>query len=298
MVALKPVSGRVAMFGNPVDKDGRIQANTEPWKGSPTFRVTDTFQGHVQSGRGTGIDFGNGRCGDPVYSAAAGTIAQVLKDPGNGAIIVRIDHGNGYVTGYAHLAAIETKVGTKVARGIAIGHVGKTGATACHLHWGVNKNGVEIDGWPLLDQNIAIAGASEVVLGGNPQRLVNKKASTKLAGTNFRRDPSTTNAPLVQLPANTVFYPDFSVVGSNTSGSTVWYTGVLWTGSKQERGYLHASTVSALSAAETVATPAPPQDCGPAIKAATDPLQAQITTLNAAVAAQTKKIGDAKAALG
>lgn len=40
------------MFGNPVDRDGRIQAESEDWKGKPTFRVTSTFAEHVASGRG------------------------------------------------------------------------------------------------------------------------------------------------------------------------------------------------------------------------------------------------------
>lgn len=138
-------------FANPVP--GRIQGQAEPWAGTPTFRVTSTFAQHVASGRGAGIDFGNGRGGDAVLSAEAGTILANFIDPGNGARIVRVRHDSQTVTGYAHLASAPLPVWTVVARGQQIGTVGMTGATANHLHWGVNIGGVEVDGWPLLAQN-------------------------------------------------------------------------------------------------------------------------------------------------
>lgn len=238
------------MFGNPVP--GTIQAKQEPWKGTPVFRVTSTFADHVASGRGTGIDFGNGRCGDPVLACADGVVKQVFKDPGNGAIIVRIDHGNGYVTGYAHLQGIETTVGTRVARGIAIGHVGMTGATACHLHWGVNKNGVEIDGWPLLDQVNPPAPApgtgGDMLQGTNPKQLNNKVVTITGDSTRLRAAPATGTTPVLAVyGAGTTFTPDWQVTGAAVGTATTWYGGWGKTDKGYEFGYLHASVVGPLT---------------------------------------------------
>ncbi len=146
------------MFGSPVH--GRIQAHDEVWD-HVSFRVTRTFAGHVADGDAPGVDIGNGHEGAEVVAAADGIIREAFVDPGNGAVIVRIEHpqlaasfgGRRVVTGYAHLQRIEVGL-LPVVRGQVIGHVGSTGAPGQpHLHFGVNIGGVETDGWPKLDQN-------------------------------------------------------------------------------------------------------------------------------------------------
>lgn len=140
------------MFGNPVV--GYI-ASEGSVVDAGAFRVTATFAEHVASGRGPGIDLGNGRCGDPIFAMHDGTVT--LAGLLGQAKVVRIMAPDGInESGYAHLASILPGIvkGKKVLRGQQIGTLGSTGATACHLHLGYKRNGVESDSWPLLDQVI------------------------------------------------------------------------------------------------------------------------------------------------
>lgn len=58
---------------------------------------------------------------------------------------VQINHGNGYVTLYAHLQQIYVTVGQRVNRGSAVGQMGSTGrSTGPHLHFEVARNGVKL----------------------------------------------------------------------------------------------------------------------------------------------------------
>jgi murein DD-endopeptidase MepM/ murein hydrolase activator NlpD len=88
----------------------------------------------------TGLDLA-ATTGTPVIAAAAGRVTHVGPEGTYGNTVV-IDHGNGYVTRYAHLSAWQTWVGAQVAQGQRIGSVGATGyATGPHLHFEVISNG-------------------------------------------------------------------------------------------------------------------------------------------------------------
>ena len=106
-----------------------------------SMRVTGFFgvvrqmtpQGH------SGIDLG-ARRGTPVHAAADG-IASVSEDARLGKA-VRIDHGAGIESLYAHLDRVTLTTGTAVTAGQAIGTVGATGlATGPHLHFQVTRDG-------------------------------------------------------------------------------------------------------------------------------------------------------------
>ncbi|WP_039944553.1 peptidoglycan DD-metalloendopeptidase family protein [Thermicanus aegyptius] len=80
-----------------------------------------------------------------IMAADNGTVISAGWDGSYGNNIM-IDHGNGYVTRYAHLSKISVKKGQKVAKGQAIGIMGETGnATGVHLHFEIIKNGTPVN---------------------------------------------------------------------------------------------------------------------------------------------------------
>lgn len=100
----------------------------------------------------TGIDItGSGVHGAPVVAANTGTIVHTNVCPYNGysygyGTYIIVDHGGGITTLYAHLSAIDVKVGDIVVMGQQIGRVGNTGwSTGAHLHFEVRKNGDSVN---------------------------------------------------------------------------------------------------------------------------------------------------------
>ena len=60
--------------------------------------------------------------------------------------MVKISHGNGLVTLYAHMSSVKVSTGQTVSRGQVIGAVGNSGASSGpHLHFEVIKNGVRVN---------------------------------------------------------------------------------------------------------------------------------------------------------
>lgn len=84
--------------------------------------------------------------GDPVFAVADGVVKEIIKSRKGLGNVVVIDHGNGYVTRYAHLADIETRKGRKVRRGTRLGYVGVSGNSfAPHLHYEVLRDTLVLD---------------------------------------------------------------------------------------------------------------------------------------------------------
>ncbi|RAN95950.1 M23 family metallopeptidase [Micromonospora saelicesensis] len=78
--------------------------------------------------------------GTPIHAAAAGTVTQAGDASDGYGNSVFIDHGNGYLTHYAHQSRIAVTVGQKVKAGQVIGYEGATGdATGPHLHFEVHQ---------------------------------------------------------------------------------------------------------------------------------------------------------------
>ena len=90
-----------------------------------------------------GVDISSGT-NSPVVAAKAGTVVASKSGYNWGyGNYVDIDHGDGLMTRYAHLApGWKASVGQKVAAGERIGTQGTTGAsTGVHLHFEIHKNG-------------------------------------------------------------------------------------------------------------------------------------------------------------
>ncbi|WP_298284753.1 M23 family metallopeptidase [uncultured Lutibacter sp.] len=92
-----------------------------------------------------GMDFTAPR-GTPVYATGDGVIVRADQTSAGYGKHIRIDHGFGYVSLYAHLSNYNVRKGQKVKRGDLIGFVGNTGRSqAPHLHYEIFKNGNRIN---------------------------------------------------------------------------------------------------------------------------------------------------------
>lgn len=86
-----------------------------------------------------GMDFSAPR-GTPVYATGNGTVEIVKRSRRGYGNQVKINHGFGYKTFYAHLQKYVVRKNQKVKRGDLIGYIGNSGiSTAPHLHYEVIK---------------------------------------------------------------------------------------------------------------------------------------------------------------
>ncbi|KAB1915078.1 M23 family metallopeptidase [Micromonospora sp. AMSO31t] len=124
-----------------------------PAMAAPTFKVpfpcNQSWSGQTRSDHSPAyaIDFNRtDDLGDPVVASAPGTVDRVTDLGGTSyGKYVRIDHGNGYTTYYAHLSSFNVSVGQTVGYGRVIGYVGSTGgSTGPHLHYEQRLNGNDI----------------------------------------------------------------------------------------------------------------------------------------------------------
>lgn len=102
----------------------------------------DPFTGHEATHKG--MDFA-GSAGSRVVAVAAGIVTWSGQRTGYGHL-VEINHGNGYVTRYAHNQRGLVEVGQTVQRGEAVALMGSTGrSTGPHVHFEVLKNGQQVN---------------------------------------------------------------------------------------------------------------------------------------------------------
>ena len=137
-----------------------------------------------------GLDFRAGH-GTPIYAVTDGTVAFAGRNGGYGNF-VKLNHGGGLATGYAHMSRIAVNNGTRVRRGQVIGYVGSTGlSTGPHLHYEMYRNGRAVDpasvqfvtraqltGAELRAFRVRLAGLKEIAPGAALSPLVEETADT------------------------------------------------------------------------------------------------------------------------
>ena len=102
----------------------------DPFSGKNTFHA--------------GVDIA-GKEGSEVLSVADGIISWTGKKTGYGEL-VEVDHGNGYITRYAHNKKVTVTVGDRIRKGQPIALMGSTGrSTGSHIHFEVLRDGVRIN---------------------------------------------------------------------------------------------------------------------------------------------------------
>lgn len=123
------VGARIHPQGQPVEGG---------WVSSHFGTRTDPFTG--KQARHKGVDIA-ARAGAKIHSVASGVVTYSGNRYGYGTM-VEIDHGDGYITRYAHNAENHVQVGDEVSKGQLIALMGSTGrATGPNLHFEVLKDG-------------------------------------------------------------------------------------------------------------------------------------------------------------
>ena len=88
--------------------------------------------------------------GTEIVAAAPGNVC-FAGEKGSYGNLIQVDHGNGYVTCYAHCSAFLAQVGDWVDQGQAVALVGSTGrSTGPHCHFEVRQDGEPVDAEALL----------------------------------------------------------------------------------------------------------------------------------------------------
>lgn len=110
----------------------------------------DPFNGGAAKHKG--IDF-HASVGDPVMAVADGVVSYAGVRGGYGNV-VEVDHGNGYVTRYAHNSRLTVKAGDLVRAGEQVAKAGSTGrSTGAHVHFEVWKDGQVMNPRKFLGDN-------------------------------------------------------------------------------------------------------------------------------------------------
>ena len=109
----------------------------------PNARVSSNYGGRTMGGRAenhSGLDLA-APTGTAIYATGPGIVTKSGWGTGYGQY-VEINHGNGYLTRYAHASRLIARVGDRVEAGEHIANVGCTGrCTGPHLHYEVVKDG-------------------------------------------------------------------------------------------------------------------------------------------------------------
>jgi len=153
---LERVSGQIdrkskrlsALESNLLDK--QLQAAVYPagwptdggWVSSGFGLRSDPFTGRTAFHEGVDIA---SRFGSAIKAMGGGVVSFAGEKEGYGTAL-EINHGNGYVTRYAHCKTILVRVGDRITKGQEIALVGSSGrSTGPHLHFEVLRDGKAVN---------------------------------------------------------------------------------------------------------------------------------------------------------
>lgn len=131
------------------------QYTPSPVSVGPAPRLVWPTDGPVSVPFGTGADprgltFAAHK-GAAVRAAAGGRVLFAGTEPARYGQLVLIDHGNGWVSAYAHLSRIVVREGETVRSGARLGFVGTSGAAdESRLHFELRRDNQPVDPAPLL----------------------------------------------------------------------------------------------------------------------------------------------------
>ncbi len=140
----------------------QLDMNAVPSREPIESYITSNFGHRADPFRGgrafhKGIDF-KANVGDPVMAVADGVVSFSGVRSGYGNTI-EIDHGNGYVTRYAHNSRLSLKVGGLVRAGEEVAKAGSSGrSTGAHVHFEVWQNGQAVNPKKFLNQQSPLHG--------------------------------------------------------------------------------------------------------------------------------------------
>jgi murein DD-endopeptidase MepM/ murein hydrolase activator NlpD len=136
---------------------GRLARQAHP-SGAPVDRgwLSSAFGSRIdpltgQRSRHLGLDFA-GKRGSPIASVASGIVTFSGTRTGLGRI-VEIDHGNGYMTRYAHNSKNLAVAGQRISKGQFIARIGSSGrSTGNHVHFEVLHHGKHLNPMKFINE--------------------------------------------------------------------------------------------------------------------------------------------------
>lgn len=133
--AITPVKNKEILVGTNKLISPQVASINSPSRGSISSNFGERW-GKMHKGVDIAASFG-----ETISAALDGSVTYAAWQDGYGNVI-KINHGGGIETTYAHCSVINVKKGEEVKSGMKIGEVGSTGhSTGPHLHFEVRENG-------------------------------------------------------------------------------------------------------------------------------------------------------------
>ncbi|MEU7801731.1 metalloendopeptidase [Micromonospora arborensis] len=216
---------------------GGVLTPASPALAAPTFKVPfpcgQSWSGQTRSDHSPAyaVDFNRtDDLGDPVVASAPGTVDRVTDLGGTSyGKYVRINHGGGYSTYYAHLNGFNVSVGQTVGYGKVLGWVGSTGgSTGPHLHYEQRLDGNDVQ--VRFNGSLALYWGSKTYTSDNGCSSGSGNGTVDTSGTplTVRSGPGTGYASVGTVADGTRV-----TIACQTSGTTV--TGTYGTSSIWDR---------------------------------------------------------------